>query len=393
MSSIVFAASVFNSVGGGSKTCALRAKTLRHFSPMFFSWAKMADNFFTTYGLQKCPAFSSSWSHENGIDVSNLPEQIRNASAIITMTGLASNVLEYEGIWKVARAQNIPIRILDCVFAIGNISHVPDAQFILAQSFDCLRNEPQQLDPRIFALYSPVNVKDTGIIGRNKFRERFGISQNCILIGSPCADRYYTDRLLLSSMVKLCENSSICFVTIGANYNNHPTHQSFYYCGILSQEEMMEFYAACDIIVHVRSESFGYNVIDALALGKPVVFLWTAALNAPAEFLWPNSGYIARDGDGFINAINHIIAQPEGAAWRADNAKKLIEKECSLSMAGGLFESLLLRAAIQSNIMSSSVLNEYEWTEIYFRTHNEKRVQWMKNRLTIENLLKEKSFI
>jgi len=125
-----------------------------------------------------------------------------------------------------------------------------------------------------------------------------------------------------------------------------PEHWEF--LGVLSQEQMSAFYAACDLLVVPSlnsTESFGLVQVEAMLCGTPSIASNLPGVRQPA--LMTGMGEVAAIGDpeDLARAIRRILHQPDKYA----RPRSLIEDTFSLDRTvrgyEDLFASLLTESA------------------------------------------------
>jgi glycosyltransferase involved in cell wall biosynthesis len=82
---------------------------------------------------------------------------------------------------------------------------------------------------------------------------------------------------------------------------------------------------AMDVVVHTsRGEPFGLVLLEAMALGKPVV---AAADGGPSEILTDGSGLLYPPGDhhALADAVNRILSDPESRRRLQEGARRRVE--------------------------------------------------------------------
>ena len=93
----------------------------------------------------------------------------------------------------------------------------------------------------------------------------------------------------------------------------------------VSQEELARFYKACDIFVHpvVRYESWGMVILEAMAMGKPVVAINSSG---PKEIIVNGqTGYLVDfSPDKFAKKIINLLDSPQRALRMGEEGRKRV---------------------------------------------------------------------
>lgn len=121
-----------------------------------------------------------------------------------------------------------------------------------------------------------------------------------------------------------------------------PEHWEF--LGVLSQEQMPAFFAACDVLVVPSlnsTESFGLVQVEAMLCGTPTVASDLPGVRQPPRLTGMGEVVPIGDPDALAEAILRILKQPE----QYTRPRRLIEEAFSLertvSLYEGLFEALV----------------------------------------------------
>ncbi|OIH95802.1 MULTISPECIES: glycosyltransferase family 4 protein [unclassified Curtobacterium] len=112
------------------------------------------------------------------------------------------------------------------------------------------------------------------------------------------------------------------------------------------RDDVVAEIAACDLVVHAstRPEPFGQVVVEAMALGRPVV---AADAGGPAEVVTDGEdGVLVPPGDvgSLAAAMTRLMADREARARLADNGRRSVARY-ALPHVVGMIEDVLLAAA------------------------------------------------
>lgn len=379
-----FIARSYTGTGGGSKAVALWAKQLSLFNAEFIT-SDNAEEFRDIYGLNhKFNIVDFAFNGAGCWDKDVLKKSLLTSSIILSSVPTLREPQGYYAEYDIARELNIPI-MFDCVFGIGSINNYNNCSFAVTPSTDALREIPiEMVGEKCVACYLPVPEPNLSI-GRLEFRKKYNIPQDCFLIGHPCFDKFpFVSEQILSAVLK--ETNAHCVSTVDFDLTS-----KFHNCGRLKQKDMGDFYDACDAILHCRSETFGYNIQQASMMKKPIVLYWNKhSFNAPAEFLYPNGGYISQTAGGCVKAIKNIIFNRDIASERAHIAYYRVFDNCNVQTQGAKIESLMLRSITGKPSGSEKILLD---TDKWFKEQKQSSISWRSARINLEDELNKKEFI
>lgn len=355
MKGLAFFASPFNCNGGGYKACALRAQALQQFRPRFVGMnVGSYGDFPSCFGGPVDATILSARFDGNGWDTQDVRTALDGCAVAVVVAGSANNVLEWRGVLETAKSMGV-LRVLDCALGVGSID-ARQYDLVLSPSFECARTADGSpigdvLQVIRLPTQTPTNVPREDV---QDFRRRINVPIDSYLVGVPCNDSSSLAPLV-SVLSKFCDERG-AHVVVTVSHETFPeTHGGRWRrLGPLSQQEMSVFYESVDVIVHNRTESFGYNVVDALRRAKPVVAAWTSHSNGFAEMMWPGGGYLARSAESIGNVLRHVHSHPEEANERGQRGRDIATSETSLSAAGDRFESAVIRAGAISGLLPQS---------------------------------------
>jgi len=104
--------------------------------------------------------------------------------------------------------------------------------------------------------------------------------------------------------------------------------------------------ACCDVVLHtsVQPEPFGLSIVEAMALGKPVIATRCGAV--PELIDDGRTGLLVPPGDApaLANAILRLLRDPEGAKMMGSAARKAVEERFSIEASARRVGDALQRA-------------------------------------------------
>lgn len=306
---VTFVSKIMTIPGGGSKDIALLFQYLdrKHFDPRILAGADISQ-FTEAYGIPR-----DRWTWCNFDDPGELARNLAWSDVVIMLVGTGDHRTEFQDVFWVARKVGAKACIERIVFGLG-CPKPEDADAFLTSSMDSYL--VGSAIPNCFVLYPPL-PKHPHDQGRLEFRKKYGIPESHFVIGYACADQrsaFYD----VASLLK--HRTDFTFLSALSPLNGYESVENVKHCNFLHQNEMAHLYNACDMILHARTESFGYSVYQALAARKPALCLWTDSRNAFAEAMTPNGGYLARDVGGLAMAVEHIHGNPVEARGRSEIA-------------------------------------------------------------------------
>jgi glycosyltransferase involved in cell wall biosynthesis len=135
-----------------------------------------------------------------------------------------------------------------------------------------------------------------------------------------------------------------------------PEHWEF--LGVLSQEQMPAFYAACDVLVVPSlnsTESFGLVQVEAMLCGTPSIASNLPGVRQPPQMMGMGEVTPIGDGEALAEAILRILRRPDD--YR--RPRRFIEEAFSLERTVGgyedLFEALLVGETHEAGIREAGV--------------------------------------
>lgn len=304
--------------GGGAKDIALLFKSFDRtaFQPHVVT-PRNVDPWMELYGIQK-----ESVSRADLKDADAVAKALQGTDVVLVLVGTGHQKEEYEAVMAGADRVGVKVKILRIVFGLG-APNPKDADLFLTSSMDSfLTGTPCR---GCHVVYPSLPSKDQVLHARLMWRQVYGIKENDFVIGYACADhrREFYDTAWVWK--RNHPEFGTFLSALGPHHEFENVPDNVRYCGILKQYQMGGLYETSDVIVHTRTESFGYAPYQAMAHGVPVVALWTNSKNAFSEAMYPDGGYLARDVNGLYDALEHVRKHPEEAKERARIAKTRVQ--------------------------------------------------------------------
>lgn len=384
---IALVSPMLNTMGGGAKDLALIFTSLERsiFDPIVVS-SYVHPGWPGIYGIDMDKFFQ--------VDIRNhkaaLSEVLKGCDVVLLWVGTCDEPSEYESVWEAAKRAGVKLRVFRIVFGLGKAS--PDkADLFLTSSIDSFLVGTPCYGCHV--VYPPLPVHPKEGTGAN-FRARYRIGPDEFVVGYACSDHrpeFFAvaqtmedarrDMVFLSALDKLNDQQQ-------RHYPAAPKNVKF--CGILPQNEMPYLYEASDVLVHTRTESFGYSVYQGISAGTPVVALWTDSRNAFAEAMYPNGGYLARDVDGLVKALDHVRSFPIEANDRATQAHLRVRK-LNPVVSVRRIEQLVLRALEERGACPQEFRGFVPKSDGYVTEQD--IVSWRIRKAEIEQKLKVQPFV
>ena len=114
-------------------------------------------------------------------------------------------------------------------------------------------------------------------------------------------------------------------------------NSSINFTGFVTQAEIANYYAICDLYVHLaKQEPFGLTLIEAQAFGKPVI---TVAEGGPRENILENeTGFLVDSNvEKLTNRIIQLLLDDKLRIQFGEKAKKYIKEKYDWSDSGKRF--------------------------------------------------------
>lgn len=296
MIKIAFVSQTLTPMGGGAKDIAITFLHLNRqiFDPYVFSLCNPTA-WREEYGI--------SADRCRGVDIWNLDaitQALEGFDVVYLMVGTTNEPSEYETIWKACDRNGVKVRVMRIVFGLGKPKPEMADLFLTSSKDSFLVGTPCR---GCHVIYPPLPLHQW-VGDRCAFRARHGIGEGDRVIGYSCAD-HRPEFFEVAHLFHQAGNPSV-FLSALAKPDNIDVPPNVRFCGTLRQREMGSFYEASDVVLHTRTESFGYSPHQAMAVGVPVVALWTSSRNAFAETMFPGGGWLSKTPAGLVGALNHI---------------------------------------------------------------------------------------
>lgn len=331
---IAFVSQTLAPMGGGAKDIAMTFLHLNRqiFDPYVFSlsspsaWAE-------EYGIpgNRCSAIALG-------DVNDITRVLAGFDVVYLMVGTANEPSEYEKVWDACARVGVKLRVMRIVFGLGNPK--PEiADLFLTSSMDShLVGTPCR---GCYVVYPPLLGHTPTGFGVS-FRARHGIRRREWVIGYACSE-HRPEFYEVAHIFHWAGDPAI-FLSALARPEGIDVPPNVRFCGVLRQREMPLLYEASDVILHTRTESFGYSPHQSMADGTPVVALWTSSRNAFAETLFPDGGWLSSKISGLVKALKEVQAD----ALFGDASRAVLARNRTSRMHPDntvrRFESLVLEA-------------------------------------------------
>ncbi len=328
---ICLVSNVLAPMGGGSKFAGLFFQHVNRtlFDPYLISGSDMT---------LAAAEYDVPTDHYATVDLKNadaVAAALAGQDVVMVLVGSSNNPSEYATIFAGAEKAGAKLRILSCIFDLGRAMQV-NADLFLCHSIDVLLDGWRGVG--CHAVYNPV-PRHKEAAPRAQFRLEHGIPEDAFVIAYSSSEHraeFYQIAEGLESRRDIVFLSALGPTKI----SRIPSNIAF--CGILPQKQMSSLYDAADIVLHTRTESFGYSVHQSFAALKPVIALWTTSKNAFAEMLWPDGGYLAKNVDGALCAIEYVMGHMDEARGRAATVLKRVQRMVP-ELATPRFEALILK--------------------------------------------------
>lgn len=375
---ICLASNVFIPMGGASKCAGLLFQHLdrRLFDPRMLAGADMTA-FAEEYGVP-----GDRHAVCDMADVGAVSSALEGCDVVFLLVASADTANEYAVVWDAAERAGVKLRVLRCVFGLGTAAPGKADLFLCYSMEGFLAGRPCA---ECFVAY-PAVPRHAQATPRAQFRREFGVPEDAFVVAYACADQ----RPEFYEAASAFKRGDVVFLSALARPDHWPVPPNVRFCGVLGQRRMPSLYDAADVVLHARTESFGYSVHQGVASGKPVVALWTSSKNAFAETMWPGGGYLARDVPGALSALEHVYGNREEAASRARTALARVERLVP-EAAVRRFEALMLRRLYGKGALSSDAMGLCPTAEHWPGPADIAR--WARSRAEIEEELQRVPFV
>lgn len=131
------------------------------------------------------------------------------------------------------------------------------------------RLRPHEVKVRVSFLEHFLRTKD---LGHSNLRSRLAIPPHAKVIGRIGGRGEFSDPAARAAVgLTLQSSPNVYFIFV--NTDAFIDHPRVLYLNSITREEVWSFYASCDLLLNGRKmgESFGFGVVEAMRLGKPIV--------------------------------------------------------------------------------------------------------------------------
>ena len=184
------------------------------------------------------------------------------------------------------------------------------------------------------------HLENARLLGQAYWRTHLGLSAQAPIVGMVARmERWKGIDVFIKMVVQLARyHPDLHAFVVGGRHSLDPEYARELYAlaaetglgerlrlvGQRPLEDVAGWWCACDVAIHpvVGAEPFGMGIVEAMAMGKPVI---ASALGGPAEIIQDQvNGFLCAPGDvdGLVRATQRILADPElghslGQAGRA----------------------------------------------------------------------------
>lgn len=206
---------------------------------------------------------------------------------------------------------------------------------------DAVRRDVVQEDPAAAGLTETVhNGVDRLMlqkpVDRTKIRREFGLTDGPLLVTVARLTEQKGHRDLIESLALLRDQwPQLQCVCVGDGELRRPLEELAAARGLSSmcrfvgsRDDVMDFYAAADLVVlPSHSEGFPFVILEALAAGKPVVATSVNGVPEVVEHMKTGLLVTARDVAGLAGAIGSLLAQPEQAMQLGHAGRAVVQAQ------------------------------------------------------------------
>lgn len=216
-----------------------------------------------------------------------------------------------------------------------------------------LVNQDRVCPKKITVIYNGIDTDEFNLLREDevlRFRRELGISDDKKIIGSVGSLHPRKGHIYFLKAAKLvCQKrSDVVFLLVGEGYlerqlvnmrGNLGLEDKFFFLGY--RNDTAKIMLALDIYVHPSvEEGFGISIIEAMALGKPVIA--TNVGGIPEIIQDRNSGLLvsSKDHVALSNAIEYLLDRPELCGIIGNNAKIVVREKFDLKSMVRDYEKL-----------------------------------------------------
>lgn len=171
-------------------------------------------------------------------------------------------------------------------------------------------------------------------VDRNKVRREFGLTDGPLLVTVARLTEQKGHRDLIESLALLRNRwPQLQCVCVGDGELKEPLEALAGERGLSSmcrfvgsRDDVMEFYAAADVVVlPSHSEGFPFVILEALAMGKPVIATRVNGVPEVIEHMKTGLLVNARDVGGLASAIESLLKHPERAMQLGMDGRAVVQ--------------------------------------------------------------------
>lgn len=163
------------------------------------------------------------------------------------------------------------------------------------------------------------------------FRKLHGIPHNAKVIGRIGGTNQFSDPAARKAVFDVLEKFSDTYF-LAVNTNFFGAHPRIIYIPFLSREQVWDFYACCDLILNGRrmGESFGFSVVEPLAVGKPVLgphWVRNPRMDRHHLRLLEPLGLTYRSKKELVKKMGFLLSNPPSRSRLRDSVKSYMVPE------------------------------------------------------------------
>ncbi|MGD8516952.1 MAG: glycosyltransferase family 4 protein [Anaerolineae bacterium] len=253
-------------------------------------------------------------------------------------------------------------RVVDKVVFVSNSLAGHLAQAVVAYTQDFAEHSPfltRFLD-KVHVIPPPVIMPQPDPVAIDAFRAQHDLIDRQVV---GMAARLATEKgveVLIEAMPRLLATFPRLKVLFAGQYEDVMGEEAYYrrlmpmiqelgaehweFLGILSQQQMPAFYAACDVLVVPSlnsTESFGLVQVEAMLCGTPSIASNLPGVRQPPRMTGMGDVTPIGDSDALAQAIIHLLQNPEDYARPRPEVEDTFSLERTVDGYENLFETLM----------------------------------------------------